>query len=108
MNTQRIAGIMALSGLSATAAYAMGPFSLADDQSWHFFNTPTAPGELGIGALANPTLPTQPCWPYSLSARTKGTYYMSGCANTATGFLALANNTTGYQNTADGAGALYK
>ncbi len=102
MKIQRIAGVMALSGLATTPALAAGPLSLAQDAQFDFFNTTT-----GIGALSSNVNPTQPCWPYALSAKTAGSYYVSGCLNTATGFFALKQNTTGAQNVADGPLALY-
>ena len=102
MKMHKMAGVMALSGLSATAAQAAGPYSLPQEAAWNFFNTAT-----GIGALTSDVAPTQACWPYLLSPKTSGSYYLAGCFNTATGFFALKQNTTGDQNVADGPAALY-
>jgi len=102
MKVHRIAGVMALSGFSATAANAAGPYSLPQEATWNYFNTPT-----GVGALASDVAPTQACWPYLLSNKTSGSYFMAGCFNAATGFFALKQNTTGSQNVADGPAALY-
>ena len=99
---RKIARVVALSGLSATSVYAAGPFSLAQDQSWDFFNTSS-----GIGALSGVSPPSQPCWPYPLSNRTAGASFASGCFNTAMGFFALKQSAIGAQNTAVGAGVLY-
>ncbi len=100
MNAQRaIAGILALSGLSATALYAAQPPNPSSVQSDAFYNT-----AIGPAALSHvQTPPAKPCVPFAFNS---SSHYMSGCANTASGFGALDLNTTGAANTATGAGAL--
>lgn len=92
-------GVVALAGLSATSLFAAQPPNPSSVLSDNFYDT-----AVGVGALSHDVTPGKPCVPYLFSA---ATFYMSGCANTATGFAALSANTTGYENTADGAGALF-
>ncbi len=99
-----IAGVIALSGLSATSLYAAQPPNAGSVLSDGFYNT-----AMGPAALSHDTTPTKACSPYAFSPdkTVNTTYYMSGCANTASGFGALDLNTTGAGNTATGAGALF-
>ena len=99
MKTQKLAGAIALSGLSATSLYAAQPPNASSVLSDGFYNT-----AIGPVALSHITPPNKQCVPYALNPNSA---YMSGCGNTASGFAALAQNTTGYSNTADGAGALF-
>jgi trimeric autotransporter adhesin len=93
-------GFIALAGLSATSLYAAQPPTQSSVLSDAFYDT-----AMGPGSLANDVTPAQGCVPYALNPTN---HFMSGCANTATGFAALNHNTTGYENTADGAGALFR
>jgi hypothetical protein len=99
MKTQtNIASLIALSGISATSLYAAQPPIATSVRSDTFYNT-----AMGLVALTSDTTPNQPCVPYALNHTN---YFMSGCANTASGIAALQFNTTGSDNTATGAGAL--
>jgi hypothetical protein len=98
MRTQKIAGIMALSSLSATTLYAAQPPVSSEVQGDAFYNT-----AVGFFALSNDATPAKQCVPYAFNHASS---YMSGCANTASGIAALQFNTAGFANTATGAGAL--
>lgn len=95
-----IAGVIALSGISATSLYAAQPPISTSVKSDVFYNTAA-----GLVALSNDVTPRQQCIPYAFN---HSSYYMSGCANTASGVAALQYNLTGYANTATGAGTLRK
>jgi endosialidase-like protein len=92
-------GFIAIAGLSATSLYAAQPPNQSPVLSDAFYNT-----AMGPASLANDVTPAQKCVPFILNSTN---YFMSGCANTATGFGALNHNATGYENTANGAGALF-
>ncbi len=103
MTNLKLHGFMALTGLSATALYAAQPPNPSSVLSDGFFNT-----AMGPAALAHVATPSKQCFPYAFSAtKTQGSYYMSGCANTASGLAALDSDTTGAANTALGTAALY-
>jgi hypothetical protein len=92
-------GLIAIAGLSATSLYAAQPPAQSSVLSDGFYDT-----AMGPAALANDVTPAQRCVPFILNSTSN---FMSGCANTATGFGALNHNTIGYENTAEGAGALF-
>ena len=93
-------GFAALAGLSATSLFAAQPPNAGSVLTDGFYNT-----AMGNASLSHDTTPSKACVPYLFNSTAN---YMSGCANTATGFAALDANTTGYENTGDGAGALFR
>ena len=90
MRNMKITGLIALSGLSATAAYATQP---PDNVLSDAFGN-TAVGKDGLLNLTTPAAPCAKPW--------------LGCYNTAAGSYALLTNTTGHMNTAMGSYALAK
>ena len=101
MNTQKLASAIALSGLSATSLYAAQPPNPSSVLSDGFYNT--AMGPLALSHIT-PAPVGGHCVPFALNS---ASYSMVGCGNTASGFAALAQNTTGFSNTGIGAGVLY-
>jgi hypothetical protein len=96
-----IQGFIALAGLSATSLYAAQPPNPSSVLTDDYYDT-----AMGLGALSSDVTPQKRCIPPMVTGRSSS-YYMSGCANTASGFFALNRNTIGAGNTAMGAGALY-
>jgi hypothetical protein len=101
MINRRLGSFIAISGLSATSLYAAQPPNPSSVQSDGFYNT-----AMGTAALSHDVTPHQQCSPYAFNYH-PGSYYMLGCGNTAGGFGALDQNTTGSALTAFGAGALF-
>jgi hypothetical protein len=102
MKTQKLAGAIALSGLSATSLYAAQPPNPTSVLNDGFYNV--AMGPVALSNIA-PAPTGGHCIPFAFNHANPP--FMAGCANTATGFGALAQDATGYSNSALGAGALY-
>ena len=102
MKTQKLASAIALSGLSATSLYAAQPSNPSSVLSDGFYNT--AMGPLALSHVT-PVPPGGRCVPFAFNPVQFPP--MAGCANTASGFAALAQLSTGFSNTAIGAGVLF-